>query len=172
MSEDTNPKIISMQERLMKVEWKQDEQDKRLSQGAGTFSDIRTSIAELKEDVHSIHNKFEQTNTRWAKMMAPKPTPVWKIVTGTFGIFVFIGGLIWAFARYPDREEYETDQEKTEQAQKRLEEDFDVVKEKQSEIKADQKLIKDSVQRQETAQENINNKLDQLLLPPSHRRRR
>jgi predicted nucleic acid-binding Zn-ribbon protein len=172
MSEGTDPKIINFQERLMKAEWKIEEQDKRLSQGAGTFSDIRSSIAELKEDVHSIHNKFEKTNAKWAEMLAPKPIPVWKVVTGTFGIFVFVGSLIWAFARYPDRDEYEEDQTKTEQAQKRLEEDLDVVKEKQSEIKADQRLIKESVERQEKAQESIDTKLDQLLQPTRGRRRR
>lgn len=167
MSEAPAPK--ELYGRVMKVEWKLEEQDKRLAQGAGAFSDLRNSIKEVQQDVHKTHLKMEEANARFQEMLAPKPIPIWKVIGTMFGIFVFVGGIIWAFARYPDREEFEKTQQKHEVKQDKLEQDLDHLRTEQSEIKTDQRLIKESVKRQEDAQRNIDQKLDQLLEGPRRR---
>lgn len=158
-----------VRDRLMKLEWKQEEQDKRLSQGAGAFSDLRQSITEVKQDIHKTHLKMEEANAKFQEMLAPKPIPIWKIVSTATGVFVFIGGLIWAFARYPDRTEFEKAQEKHEHKQEKLEGDLNHLRSEQVEIKTDQRLIKESMTRQERAQQAIDSKLDKILETPRRR---
>lgn len=82
-------------ERMVRVEAAREATDKRLSDGAESFADLRTSIVDLRK-------KIEES--------APKPMPRWQLLTFVLGpvvgIMVLVSSVIWQAARTPGRDEF------------------------------------------------------------------
>ncbi len=158
MENDSLQGVVKLRERVSKVEWQMESIGERLNKGAESFSDVRASIGDVRKDIKEAHEHFQAA-------VKPKPMPIWKILGMGFSILCVVATVIWMFARYPDRVEF-----------KAVEDEIDVVKSRQIEMGAEQKLIKSSVDRQERTQEKIETKLNKLLEKrpdqPSRRRRR
>lgn len=144
MAENTN-----MNERIARVEWAQEQVTDRLSQGAEAFGKLRTSLAEVREDLHKAHQEFQRLTT-------PKPTPWYKIAGMIFGIGIVIIGWVWQASRYPDRNEFNSFRDKQEV-------DIKALREKQFTMATEQRVLTESMKRQEQAAEKIDSKLDRLL---------
>jgi len=165
-SEDQQTREIGkLRERVSKVEWQTETIGERLGQGAESFSDLRNSIGEVRKDIKEAHDKFTEA-------IAPKPMPTWKIAGFGFSVVCVVGGLIWMFARYPDRAEFNKAGEDVAKEIKAVEATVDDLKDKQGDMGTEQKLIKGSVDRQEKAQEKMDAKLDRLLGVPASPRAR
>lgn len=156
LSTNGDMELSKLIERVAKTEWRAESIDQRLSQGAEAFSDLRASIGEVRKDIRLAHEKFQEA-------IKPKPVPMWRILGLAFSAVCVAAGLVWMFARYPDREEFNKAQDVQREQVKALDGEIDKVKEKQTEIRTDQKLIKDSVVRQEKTQEKLETKIDRLL---------
>jgi len=150
--------IHKLRERMSKVEWQTEQVGERLGQGAESFSDLRNSIGEVRKDIKEAHEKFQEA-------IKPKPMPTWKVAAFAFSVLCVAATVIWMFARYPDRDEF--NKAKAEEAMeiKSVVDKVDDLEDKQTEIRTTQQLIKGSVDRQEKAQEKIDSKLDRLLDP-------
>jgi len=158
---ETN-RLHKLGERVAKVEWRTEAIDERLAQGAEAFSDLRNSMADVRSDIQQAHDRFQEA-------IQPKPMAVWKIAGLVLTVVVLVSSWIWQAAKYPNREEFNASKQESQLSQEKLSDEIDSVKLKQAEIRTDQMLIKDSVQRQEKAQEKIDYKLDKLLEAPRSR---
>jgi predicted nucleic acid-binding Zn-ribbon protein len=145
-----------MSERISRLEWAHEELGKRLSQGAEAFSDLRDSIGTVRADLTKAHEKFQEA-------IAPKPTPWWRVAGVIITVCLIIGGWIWQMAKYPDRSEFEKFQHEAQGAQKSIDEDVRLLREKQHEFSTEQRLLSDSVKRSETSMQRIDEKLDRLV---------
>lgn len=150
--------ITAIRERIQRVEWTQEQQDQRLSQGAGAFSDLRQSIADVREDIHKAHSAFQ-------KAQAPRPIQWWKVAALGVSLASMAVTVIWMLARYPDRGEFVDAQRANSGAHKDLEKDLERLKESQTSINTQQQLIKASQESSDRSLQKIDHKLDKLLTP-------
>ncbi len=119
------------------LRWEVKHLEHRLSEGAKAFSDIRDSVAALKEEIR------------------PRP---WKVVSIVATVFVAAVGVVWAAARYPDREEFDVARRKTDDRLYELDR-------KVLESAGEQRLMKRDVAEIAEGQKAIREKLDQALAP-------
>jgi len=82
-------------ERLVRVEAARETMEKRLSEGAETFSELRTSVVNLRKEITDS---------------APKPLPRWQLLAfilgPVLGVVVLVGSIVWQAARTPNRDEF------------------------------------------------------------------
>jgi hypothetical protein len=74
---------------VTQVEFRQEEIDKQLHEGAESFVSIRKAIDDVQDQVR------------------PKPVPTWKIVAVAITAMALLGGWVWQAAQYPNRDEFE-----------------------------------------------------------------
>jgi len=101
----------------LRVEVQQESIDKRLREGAESFSTLRKSIDE-------VHEKIK-----------PKPVPTWKVVAVAITALALLGGWVWQAAQYPDRDEFEAVRQET-----------SAIKIEQVRIQADLRAMRDGQQ--------------------------
>lgn len=157
-STNSDTEIVSLRERVAKTEWKVEDVDKRLAQGAEAFSDLRASIGEVHKDLKKAHERFSEA-------MAPKPTPIWKIAGLAFSALCVATTVVWMFARYPDRSEFNEAQKANQAAHSELDDDLGRLRDSQHELGTDQRLIKASQESTDKSLTKIDGKLDRLLEP-------
>jgi len=150
--------IQNLRERLAKNEWRVENVDDRLSQGAEAFSDLRNSIGEVRKDLATAHERFQEA-------LKPKPIPVWKAGGLVFGVLCTAITVVWMFARYPDRGEFNEAQKTNMKAHEDLEDDLVKVRDTQQVLGTDQRLIKASQEATNETMGKIDSKLDKLLEP-------
>lgn len=142
--------------RLLRLEWKAEEQEKRLEQGANAFADVRDGLEEMKKSIHNLHGKLQ-------KAEAPRPFP-WPWVVGfAFTAIMTAGGLLWAFAQYPDEEDFSAAQKVNTAAHRGLDAEMDGLKDSQVTLATEQRLIKQSQANQDASLKSIDKKLDEAL---------
>lgn len=124
--------------RLNQTEWQVENIEKRLKDGAETFGEVKRAIAEVRKEIGVAYEKFREA-------IAPKPISPLRVLAIAFPIFVVVAAWIWQAASYPGRGE------------------FDRLRDDQAELRANQMLIRESVDRQEAHQRDVNKKLDRLL---------
>jgi hypothetical protein len=124
------------------VEWEVEQIQQRLKDGATTFSALRDSVAELKDEI--------------------RPKPI-RLALGLVGAFTAVLGVVWAAARYPDREEFDAARRKTEDKL------YDLDR-RSIEAAGEQQLIKRDVADIAKGQAAIEDKLDRALAPTTKRR--
>ena len=91
--------ILDIRERLSRVEWNQEHQEKRLNEGSEAFSDVRRSLADITDSVHRMTADITAAT-------APRALP-WKWISAfAFTLMCAFSGGVWALARYPDRAEF------------------------------------------------------------------
>ena len=101
---------------------------------------------------------------------APSPLPIWlKVFAAVVPTILVIGGIIWAIARYPDRDEFEATVDGQQKQIKEVRSDLSQLQLNQVKVRADIEAIRASGERQERAQDEIRQKLDRVL---EERRRR
>ena len=163
----TEKDLESLKERVAKAEWNAEDISKRLADGASSFGELRDSIKEVRKDIKDAHEK-------WQEAMKPKPIQTWRVAGFIFTLLVTAGSFVWMFAKYPDREEFDKAKaasiEKIEGIDNKLDDqvktvtgDIGALREKQQNMLTEQRLIKDSVDRQEKSQDKIDQKIDKLL---------
>jgi chromosome segregation ATPase len=157
-----NNEIVKLRERVAKAEWQNEATSKRLSQGSEAFSDMRASLNQVRVDLSAAHDK-------WHEATQPKPIPTWKVVGFAFGVLCTLATVVWMFARYPDREEFNAAQEAAQEAHKALDDDMDRIGAKQQVLATDQRLIKASQESADKSLTKIDKKLDMLLQPARKR---
>ena len=150
--------VQNLRERLAKTEWKVEAVDDRLSQGAESFSDLRNSIGAVRQDLKEAHERFTEA-------LAPKATPIWKILGLAFSALCVATTVVWMLARYPDRSEFNEAQKANSAAHEDLEDDLDQVRDTQQNLAVDQRLIKASQESTDKSLTKIDGKLDKLLEP-------
>jgi predicted nucleic acid-binding Zn-ribbon protein len=150
--------VQNLRERMAKTEWKVEAVDNRLSQGAESFSDLRNSIGAVRQDLKEAHERFTEA-------VAPKPTPIWKILGLAFSALCVATTVVWMLARYPDRSEFTEAQKLNNAAHEDLEDDMDQVRNAQQDLATDQRLIKASQANADKSLGKIDGKLDKLLEP-------
>ena len=146
---NSDTETTSLRERMAKAEWRHEAMEERLSQGAESFSDLRASIGEVRNDLKAAHERFSEA-------LQPKPTPVWKSAGLAFSVLCVATTVVWMLARYPDRDEFNQAQKANAQAHDDLDDDLDTVR-------TDQRLIKASQESQDKSLGKIDRKLDKLL---------
>ena len=157
-ADTSDPEVVRLRERMAKAEWRHEAMEERLSQGAESFSDLRNSITEVRKDLKQAHEKFTEA-------MAPKPIPVWKVAGIALTVCTLAASVVWMFARYPDRAEFNQAQKEHTEAHKELEGDLDEVRATQRDLATDQRLIKASQETTKESLDKIDRKLDKLLEP-------
>ena len=130
---------MSLEDRIGMLEGALEKTNARLAQGAQTFSSTDERFAEL-------HTKIEGGG----KMVFAVP----------FALLLFLGGLIWQAASYPNRDEFNKLRSRTHQIQL-----------KQTEINSDVQAIRGSQTRIEASVAKIGDKLDEVLLSTPRKRR-
>lgn len=153
----------SLAERVSRMEWRADETDRRLREGAESFEALREEIGDCRAELQEGHKHLERA-------IAPKPIGALRAIGVAFGIVVFAGGLVWGAARYPDRGEFSAARKEDAGRVEAVNAELGRVKERQQEIRTDQEVIKASLARQEKNQEAIQTKLDKLLEAGAGRR--
>ncbi len=152
------PRLIEYQlsERIARLEWAHEELGKRLSQGAEAFSDLRDSIASVRKDLVSAHERFQEA-------IAPKPIPWWRIAGVIITVLVLAGGWVWQISKYPTRDEFDRYQRDAQGASKGIDAEIRALREKQAEISTEQRLVTESAKRGEESIRRIEDKLERLV---------
>lgn len=117
---ELSPDGFVLKERVQRVEWEHESIKKRLAEGAKSFSEVRTGLEQIKDE------------------LKPKPTPLWKMVSVAITIGIIVCAWVWQAAKYPDRAEFN-----------RVHQQVESLKLEQVEIRADVKSIKESQARTE-----------------------
>lgn len=146
------PSRVTLDKRVDRIEWQQDAIDKRLSEGAETFSEVRQSIKDIHDE------------------LKPKPIATWKIASFALTIMLLVGAWIWQAARYPDRTEFNEARQATEAKANKVQADVQHLRMEQVKIQADIKAIKSSQARTEKGMGEI--KTDIKTLATTNKRRR
>ena len=166
----TEPPLTPHEElrsRVQRLEWESEQNRQRLKEGADSFTALRDSIQEQREALNEAHKKWTK---QWIEATSPKPINIKSVIAIGITIAMIIGGWIWSLARYPDREEFNAAQKSFETETRLVKEDVEEVKVEQIRLSNEVRYIRDSVERQERRQEQLDQKLDKALGAPGRRR--
>lgn len=136
------------------MEWQQESIDKRLNEGAETFSEVRQSI----KDIH--------------EQLKPKPIPMWKVASFALTIMLLVGAWIWQAARYPDRDEFNEARQTGEAKTDLVQIEVTHLKLEQVKMQSNISQIKSSQARTERDVGEIKSDIKSLMATPQPRRRR
>ncbi len=125
-----------LRERVAILERADSEKERRLREGSRTFGDLRDGYAELRDSIAAITatwgNSLREVEAKAAvaaetaaarataaaeKLLTeikaevaelkPRAPSKLTLLGSLFGIVVFVGGLVWAASRYPERGEFQ-----------------------------------------------------------------
>jgi hypothetical protein len=132
-------------ERVRELEWWRKDIQRRLQEGAQSFSDLRTDLGKVE------------------KKLQPHPKPLWAIISFGFTLLSILIGGAWAAAHYPNRSEFELVKGHVIQLELHFTNEIGNLKLELAELKGTVGSVRDGVRRVEETQKNSSDKLDRLL---------
>jgi septal ring factor EnvC (AmiA/AmiB activator) len=132
---------LSIGDRVNRLEWETKGQGERMNQGAEAFSSIRTALEDVKEQIHAMNSRIDT---------ATLPTPVkWSWVLGFgFAVLTTLVSVLWRFAQYPDRDEFDNAAGRSAQIISELQEQLGSIEREQVNLAAQDSAITVEVQAQ------------------------
>jgi hypothetical protein len=134
-----------MHERVRELEWGRKDINRRLGEGAQTFS-------EIKKMVESVEKKT-----------APHPKPILPILGFGLTLLMIIVGGAWAAAHYPNRNEFDQVKDHVVRLELHFTNEISSLKLELAELKGTVSSVKEGVQRMEDSQKENSGKLDRIL---------
>ncbi len=148
----------TLAERVGRIEWEHESINRRLNDGAKTFSEMHQSQRALQTEI--------------AEMQKPKPMEWWKVAGFVLSLLALLGTMLWYAAKYPDRSEFNQDRQRNAERAKGFDRDLQLLKLEQVKIQSDVKTIKESQSRVERHFDEIKKDIKSMANTSSTRNRR